>query len=40
MNMSDGDLVSIFVVKKFLNIAAKQNTCAAGVCAAPALRTA
>ena len=28
--MSDGDLVPIFVVKKFLNIAAKQNTRAAG----------
>lgn len=30
MDMSNGDLVSIFVVKKFLNIAAKQNARAAG----------
>ena len=30
MNMSDGNLVSIFVVKKFLDIAAKQNPRAAG----------
>ena len=30
MDMSDGDLVPIFVVKKFLNVAAKQNARAAG----------
>ena len=30
MDMSNGDLVPIFVVKKFLNVAAKQNARAAG----------